>query len=64
MALVWEMKKKRIMYYLKGPLIIFLIVFITLLTSWILHVSFAIYTAAQAHMSFYEWIDYLSAMLL
>jgi hypothetical protein len=64
MQLIWEMKKKRILYYLKGPLIIFLIVSTTLLTSWTLHVLYAIYTDTQAHMSIYEWMDYLYAMLL
>ncbi len=63
MQLIWEMKKKKITDYLKGPLTIFLIVFITFLTSWIFHVLFAIYTEAQAHMSIFEWIDHLYAML-
>jgi len=64
MELIWEMKKKKISYYLKGPLKIFLIVFITFLTSWMCHVLFAIYTDAKTHMSVFEWMGHLCAMLM
>ena len=64
MGLIWERNEKNIMYYLlKGPLTFFLIVINTLLTSWIFHVSFAIFTDAQDHMSIHEWIEYLYALL-
>lgn len=60
MGLIWERKEKNITYYLlKGPFIFFLVVINTILTSWIFHVSFAVFTDAQDHMSIYEWIEYL-----
>jgi len=65
MGLIWERKEKNIVYYLlKGPFTFLLIVINSLLTSWIFHVSFAIFTDAQDHMSLYEWLEYLHSMLL
>jgi len=65
MGLIWERKEKNIVYYLlKGPFTFLLIVINSLLTSWIFHVSFAILTDAQDHMSLYEWLEHLYAMLL
>lgn len=64
MQLIWDMKKKKITDYLKGPLAIILGVFITFLSSWIFHVIFAIYTDAKTHMSIFEWVDHLYAMLM
>jgi hypothetical protein len=64
MGLIWEKKEKNIVYYLlKGPFTFFLIVINTLLTSWIFHVSFAIFTDAQDNMSLYEWIEHLYTFL-
>jgi hypothetical protein len=60
MGLIWERKEKKFTYYLlKGPFVFFLILANTLMTSWIFHVSFAIFTDAQDHMSLYEWIEHL-----
>lgn len=64
MALIWERKKKNIVYYLlKGPFVFSLIVINSLLTSWIFHLSFSLFTDAQNHMSFYEWIEHLFMLL-
>ena len=64
MDLIWEMKRKRMLSYLKGPFIAFLIIFISLFTSWALHVFYSLYTDTQAHMSISEWVGHLYAMLL
>ncbi len=64
MVLIWEMKKRSIMQYLRVPLLTLLIVFIALLTSWLFHVSFALYTHDQAHMSIFEWAEHLYALLM
>jgi len=64
MVLIWEMKKKSTLQCLRVPLLTLLIVFIALLTSWLFHVSFAIYTQDQAHMSIFEWVEHLYALLL
>jgi hypothetical protein len=64
MALIWERKKKNIIYYLlKGPFVFSLIVINSLLTSWIFHLSFSIFTDAQGHMSLYECIEHLFTFL-
>ena len=64
MGLIWERKEKIIPYYLiKGPFTFFLISVNTLLASWIFHVSFAIFTDAQDHMSIIEWVEYLYGLL-
>ena len=64
MELIWEMKKKKIMTFIKGPLIIALVICITLLTTWTLHILFSLYTDDQAHMSISEWIGHLAAKFL
>ena len=64
MALIWERKEKNVAaYLLKGPFTFFLIFVNTLLASWVLHVSFAIFSDAQDHMSIIEWIKYLYGLL-
>lgn len=65
MALIWESKKKNILYYLlKGPLVFCLIFVNTVLTSWIFHVSYAVITDAPGHMSLAEWIAHLYGLLV
>jgi Trk-type K+ transport system membrane component len=64
MVLIWEMKKKSIMDYLKAPFLVLLFVFVALLTSWIFHVSFSLYTHEQAHMSIFEWVEHLYALVM
>ncbi len=64
MAFIWERKKKNILYYLlKGPFVFSLIFANTILTSWIFHVSYAVFTDAPDHMSLAEWIEHLMALL-
>ena len=64
MGLIWERKERNIAYYLlKGPFTFFLIFFNTILASWVFHVSYAIFTDAQDHMSIIEWVEYLYGML-
>jgi hypothetical protein len=63
MALVWEMKRNRVSQYFKGPLMILLGVGLSILTSWIFHVLFALYTREQTHMSLFAWIDHIFALV-
>lgn len=64
MELIWEKKENNITHYLlRWPLTFFLIVINTVLTSWIFHVSFAIFTDAQEHMTLFEWMAHLYAFL-
>jgi hypothetical protein len=64
MGLIWEREEKNTGYFLlKGPLTFLLVVINSVLASWILHVSFSIFTDAQDHMSIYEWIGHLYALL-
>jgi hypothetical protein len=63
MALIWEMKRKRVAHYIKAPLMLLFGVGLSVLTSWIFHVLFALYTRDQSHMSIFEWIDHLFALL-
>jgi hypothetical protein len=65
MAIIWERKKKNILYYLlKGPLVFSLIFANSILTSWIFHVSYAVFTDAPDHMSLVEWIEHLYGLLI
>ncbi len=64
MALIWERKEKNWVYYLlKGPFTFILIFANSILASWFIHVSFALFTDAQEHMSIAEWIEYLLGFL-
>ena len=65
MALIWERKKMSLWHYLlKGPLVFSLVFVNTILTTWIFHVSYSVFTDAPDHMSLVEWIEHLFALLI
>jgi hypothetical protein len=60
MGLVWERKKRGVIYYLVGiPLAILLVILNIVLVTWFLHLLYAFFTDSPKAMSLPEWAEYL-----
>jgi uncharacterized protein involved in cysteine biosynthesis len=64
LRLVWERKKRGIIYYLVGiPIVILLVIVNIVLITWFLHLLYALFTDSPKTMSLPEWAEYLCKMI-
>jgi hypothetical protein len=64
MGLVWERKKRGVIYYLVGiPLVILLVIVNLVVITWFLHLLYAFFTDSPNAMSLRKWAEYLYELI-